>query len=445
MSPFILSFFNSVLFVLHYYIICNIILKKKQITFKKIITAFLPFLAMYYCILCLLDSIHSIFFSGILGFLFIKIVFKENIFMSLFLSLIIHISKITFKAIIITLLQDKSLYLIHTYKTLDMNGFLVNVIAMILSILLFLIFKKQLKKFIKYISKLKHREKILLFTIYGNFILVLVFQPPHDLFSISTITDLLIIYTVTAMGIFNISSEKKMEYLNDYYKEIFEYSKANEELLKNYKMQVHENKNRLLMIRGMIDNSKKDTKKYIDGILKEINEDKSNTNYWLTELKYIPLPGVKNFINYKLIELKKLGSEIEVFVSSELENIDASSLNNRDYSQLTTILGVILDNMIESIKETKEKLVSINIYLEDNKINLEFVNSFTGEIDLSRLTEIGYTTKGEQHGVGLPLVAKITKYNDRYECKPKIMDNFFIQHLTIKIYDKNNLQKTSKK
>ena len=58
--------------------------------------------------------------------------------------------------------------------------------------------------------------------------------------------------------------------------------------------------------------------------------------------------------------------------------------------------------------------------------------------------EIYLITKGEQHGVGLPLVAKITKMNDRFECKPKIMDNFFIQHLTVKLYDKNNLQKTSK-
>ena len=139
-----------------------------------------------------------------------------------------------------------------------------------------------------------------------------------------------------------------------------------------------------------------------------------------------------------------MGSEIEVFVSSELGNVDLTRMNDKDYNQLTTMLGVILDNMIESIKETKEKLISINIYLEDNKINAEFVNSFSGEIDLSRLTEVGYTTKGEQHGVGLSLVAKITRMNDRFECKTKIMENFFIQHLTVKLYDKNNLQKTSK-
>ena len=113
-----------------------------------------------------------------------------------------------------------------------------------------------------------------------------------------------------------------------------------------------------------------------------------------------------------------------------------------DYLQ---ILGVILDNMIESIKETKERLVSINIYLENNTINCDFVNSFSSAVDVNRLNEIGYSTKGEKHGVGLTLVAKIVKSNNRFECMPEVMDNFFIQHLIINLFDKKNLQKITKK
>lgn len=445
MSPFVLSFFNSILFAIYSYVVGTIILKRKKVTLPIFFRAFIPFLAMYYCILCLVDSIYSIFFSGICLFWFIRIIFKENTFMSLFISLVIHTIKVIFKIIIITILNNDSLLLIHTYETLDLTAFYINIISMLLSVILVFILKKPLKKLIKFVSSLNHREIVLLFSIYISFILITIFQRPNNLFTLETFTDFLILFTVTGMAIFNISSEKKMELLMNYYKEIFDYSKANEELLYKYKMQVHENKNKLIMIRGLLDVSKKDTKKYIENALKEINDDKSNSNYWLTELKYIPLPGVRNFINYKLIKLKKLGAEIEVFVSSELEKLDTSLFSEKDYSQLTTILGVVLDNMIESIKETKEKLISINIYLEDDIIHAEFVNSFSGEIDISRLNEVGYTTKGEQHGVGLPLVAKITKMNDRFECKPKIMDNFFIQHLTIKLCNKNNLQKNTKK
>lgn len=443
MSPFVVSIFNSIAFVIYCYLGSHIILKKKYKESKKIILAVISLFATYYLILCLLDSIYAIFFSGLSAFFFIKLTFKENIFMSLFISLILNTIKILFKILILAILNNDKFLLLNTYKTLDLPAFYINVVAMVLSIILILLLRKIGWKLIKYISSLKNRKIVLLIAVYVNFILISIFQPPYDVLNLQALTDIIIIIGVTGIGILSISSEMKMESLTKHYQEIYEYSKANAELLNEYKMQVHENKNRLLMIKGMLDDSKKDTKKYIDSILKEINDNKINTNYWLTELQYIPLAGIRNFINYKLIRLKDLGATIEVFVSSELEKIDPSSFTNKEYNQLTTILGVILDNMIESIKETPEKLVSINIYLEDNKIYGEFVNTFSGKIDLNRLNEVGYTTKGKQHGVGLPLVAKITKQNKRFGCTPKIIDNFFTQHLTVKIYNKNNLQKNT--
>lgn len=445
MSVCVVSFLNSLVFAFYCFFVGNIILQKKKINVKKIVFAFIPFFIMYYCVLCLLDSIYSIFFSALCAFWFIKIVFCENIYMSLFISLVIHTAKIIFKTIILGLLNKKTLLLINTYKTLNWDAFYINIFAIFLSIGIIILLKKPLRKLIKYVSSLRSREIILLIITYFNFILVLVIQPPHNLFSLQTVTDWLVIFVLTGIGIFNISSEMKTESLTKHYQEIFEYSKTNEQLLNNYKMQVHENKNRLLMINGMLDGPKKEVKEYIKELLAEMNDDKSTDNYWLTELRYINLTGVRNFINYKLRQLKDLGAEIEVFVCSELQKINVTSLSDKEYNQLTTILGVILDNMIESVTNTEEKLISINLYIENNEIHGEFVNTFSGEIDLKRLNEIGYTTKGEQHGVGLPLVAKITKTNTRFQCQPSIMDNFFIQHLTIKIWDKRNLQKMSKK
>lgn len=445
MSIAILSFLNGVIFSLYCYLVSYIVLQKNQTNIKKIIFALIPFFIIYYCILCLFDSIYAIFFSGLIAFAFIKIIFEENNFMSLLISLIIHSVKMSIKILVLEILNNESFLLLNTYKSLDWNAFYINLVTLILATLLIFLLRKILRKMVKSITNSKNREKILLIGTYASFLLVIFYQPPFNIPSPQAIADLLIIFVVTGLGIFNISTEKKAEALIKHYQEIFEYSKANGELLTHYKMQVHENKNRLLMIKGMLDGPKKTTEKYIDGLLKEINENKNNKYYWLGELKYIPFPGIRNFINYKLIRLKELGAEIEVFVSSDLEKINVSSFDEEEYNQLSTILGVILDNMIESISNTKEKLVSINMYIEDDMIHNEYVNSYSGNIDLTRLNEVGYTTKGEQHGVGLPLVAKIVKSNKRFGCKPKLIDNFFIQHLTIKLYDKDNLQKISKK
>lgn len=438
MSPFILSVFNSIFFLIYSYLLGYVLLHKKQTNIKRILKAFLAFFIMYYLILCLFDSVYAIFFSELYSFLFIKILFEENTFVSLLISLLTNATKLLFKIIILLIINDKSFKLMHTYKTLDLNAVYVNIIAMVLSIILILIFSKELRKLIKRISNFKYRELVLVAISYISFILIIIMQPPENIFSIPVISDFCIIFIVTSIGIFSISSEKKMESIKKYYQDIFEYAKANEELLNNYKMQVHENKNKLLMIKGMLDGSKKDVKQYIDIILKECND---TDNYWLAELKYIPLLGVRNFINYKLIKLKNIGAEIEVFVSSELEYIDTTTLDKKEYNDITTILGIILDNMIDSIETTKEKLISIHIYLENDKIHGEFANTFSGKIDIDRLYEVGYTTKGEKHGVGLPLVDKITKQNARFECIPSIIDNFFVQHFTVKLYQEDNLQK----
>ena len=441
----IISLLNSLLFAGYCYFVSHSILEKKSTGIKSVLMALIPFLLMYYCVLCLLESNYTIFFSGLCAFFFIKIIFRESIYISLFISIIIHTFRIGSKILILTIINDNSMLLINTYKTLDWSVLYVDTLALIISTICILILQRQLIRLIKFVSGLKRKKLLILLTIYIHFILIYLYQPPHSCCPLQTVTDMLVMFTITGIVIFNISSEMKMEILNKHYQEMFEYSKANAELLTKYKLQVHENKNKLLMINGLLDGPKKNVRNYVNSILQEMKDNQNITNYWLSELKYIPLPGVRNFINYKLTQLKELGAEIEIFVSSELEHVDAFSFGEREYNDLSTILGVILDNMIESIKETDEKLVSLNIRLENNTVNFDFVNSFSGNVEINRINEIGYTTKGEEHGVGLSLLSKIIKNSNRFECIPEIMDNFFIQHLIIKLPNKRNYKKTQKK
>lgn len=450
MTTFVLSFFNSIIFTIYFYLSTLIIKKDKENNYKKIIFGFLELFLTYYIVLCLLESIYSVFFSALCGYFFIKVVFKENIFMSLFISVLINSTKIFIKIIMLILLNSDNL-IINTYKTLALEDVNLNILSMLLSLIFIFIIKNPLKKIIIFISKSDYREIVLLSLLYINFIAVILYHPPFEIMSFQNVTHFIMIFLMTGMFIFNISSEKKMEDLADHYQKTYEYAKANGELLTNYKMQIHENKNKLLMIKGMLDEPKEEIIKYIDDILNEYNDNKNKYNVWLTELKYIPMPGIRNFMNYKLIKLKDLGAKIEIFISSDMEKLNYKSLINKEYNQLTTILGVIFDNMIDSIKENEEKLVSINIYIENDEVHGEFVNNFSGNINLERLNEIGYSTKGEKHGIGLALVAKIIKNNERFKCEPKIIDNFFVQHVTIKTYysidtkNKKNMRLITKK
>ncbi|MDO4996371.1 MAG: GHKL domain-containing protein, partial [Bacilli bacterium] len=221
----------------------------------------------------------------------------------------------------------------------------------------------------------------------------------------------------------------KYDSLDKHYNDLYEYSKLSEEVNYDYRVKLHENKNQLLLIDSMI-NDKSKLKEYINYLLEQHKVD-INNNY-LCLIKSIPIPGIKNFINYKLVELKSIGAIIEVFVSDEIKDININ-YSDKDYNDISTTLGVILDNIIDSVKVQKKKLVSLNIYIEDEKLHFQCANSYDGKIDIDKIFKKGYSTKGNYRGVGLSLVKDIIDNNDIIDCKPLVIDNFFMQDIIIKI------------
>ena len=127
----------------------------------------------------------------------------------------------------------------------------------------------------------------------------------------------------------------------------------------------------------------------------------------------------------------KINTKIELFVSDDLELIDDNCIKQLDYNDITTIIGVITDNMIDAVKEQDNKLVSICFYIEDGLIHMQFANSIKESVDLSEIFKSGFSTKGPNRGVGLSLVKNIIEHNKYLDCKPRVVDNFFVQDFTI--------------
>ena len=99
----------------------------------------------------------------------------------------------------------------------------------------------------------------------------------------------------------------------------------------------------------------------------EYNSDKIK-NKWLNELRYIPLPEIKNFLNYKINILEKINANIELFISEQLSTINPKNFDVTDINKINTIIGVLIDNIIEAIQLSKEKIVSINIYIHNQPL-----------------------------------------------------------------------------
>ena len=109
--------------------------------------------------------------------------------------------------------------------------------------------------------------------------------------------------------------------------------------------------------------------------------------------------------------------------------------------QLSRVIGILLDNAIEACLELEsDKLLEITILRIDKTIDFQIANNFlnTG-IPIEELKKEGYSSKGENRGLGLISAQDIIK-NYNMILTTKIENNMFKQILTIEgsFYNENN-------
>ena len=180
------------------------------------------------------------------------------------------------------------------------------------------------------------------------------------------------------------------------------------------------------------DNNDKDTVvKYIDKLVD--NKIKDNDKIMKKTAK-IPKGGLKATIYSKLCLMDKLKIKYNLNISREIRTTDLINLDEDLVLKICKILGVFLDNAIETVKELKKKEVSIEMYTIDNDLCIDITNIFKGKLEIEKLSDAKYTTKGEGHGYGLTLVNKILKEEtERLENEKSINRDTFTQTLKIKM------------
>ena len=369
-----------------------------------------------------INNNHFIFIlENIIIILFLFSIFqqKRKIFSVIF---IIYIIRFMFEIIFLITLN----YLQITYY----STYLLYIFTYILTILLCNTFKEYLILLIefnnynnKYISSKSLLNLILIF------IIIFLHAPNHSfVFIENKIFYLLFIYIVLNLNIsLFIEKQKTYDYIKNY-TNIIEYSRFTEDLLIEYKSFIHEYKNKLIIIKGLANINNQELHDYIDLI---INEKITNNYYWLMDVTHIPIPGIKGLINYKLLKMKELNINIEVYISEELKTFNRNFLDIKEKNNLYTILGVILDNAIEASIESKEKIISLQLFKDEENIIIILANTFKS-INLDKLETKGYSSKGKYRGIGLFLVKNIIKHSKNIEKETNIINNFFVQKIIIK-------------
>jgi Signal transduction histidine kinase regulating citrate/malate metabolism len=188
----------------------------------------------------------------------------------------------------------------------------------------------------------------------------------------------------------------------------------------------HDYKNFLLSLSASIENNQDDSEivqrllNYADVNLQ--NDTKpSDANLYKINDKLI-----RGIIITKVMIARDKGIQTNVEIAENVEIPQKSSID------ITRILGILFDNAIEaSLKNPKPEL-DFALISYDESVEFVFKNNVdpTATIEMSKLYDLGYSTKSNHNGLGLATVKKIVNSNKNFLLQTKFKNSKFSTVLT---------------
>lgn len=415
-----------------YYVSKTIFENKKKINLKSIIIMILSSIIITLINLYTNESLNKIL-KILLVYISLNILNKINntrkLSDTIIGSTIVYIN--LFLSEVLTVIVLMILGKIINYELVNIltYSFLANFLTMICNVLIIIPLKRI---YLKLLKNIDYYDKSLLISniIILLILAILVTRVPIQNWDLNFdfITTMSLIILFSFIGIFLIKQRKDIEISKKEYIKLEDYSKINEMILEDYRVNIHESKNQLIIIDSMVPKKYKEVHEYIGNLIKYKNNDKY---YWFSDLKYIPLSELKSFINIKFMEMINDKIKLEINISKDIDKNFFNKFKIKDKEDLYNIIGILLDNAHEAAMKSKRKEVSLQIYKANKKINIIVANTFKGKINLDEIDNYGYSSKGTNRGTGLHIIKNIISKNKKFTKETRIIDKYFVQSIFI--------------
>ncbi len=393
----------------------------------SIITLSLYLIISYYSTMIFLRYLLAIFILPLITVLILKRQFKESFVSGFFTFILLAVSELLFVIIVE--------YILRT----DIENFYGILISNIgIALILFLLIKIPkflglLQSWLEKIATSKRYYLIALIVTLCFSVSIIVYINYFDTTTrIRFVLSLIVIVTYTLITIILFNEKNNSSKIQYEYENAVNNLNEYEKMLDFQKVANHENKNQLLVIKGMI--NKKDSKidEYIDSIILEKSEDNED---FLYRTNIIPSGGLRGLVYYKLLSMKDKGINVNLNISNKVRKIQLEKMGVSLNKDLCKIMGVILDNARQAVENLEQKNIDIEMDYIDNEFVITVSNNFEGTLNLSEMDNMGYTTKGSGHGYGLALMKQLIARNKCLNNQKYIYGQKFVQKVIL------NLQK----
>lgn len=135
---------------------------------------------------------------------------------------------------------------------------------------------------------------------------------------------------------------------------------------------------------------------------------------------------IKGLITTKILQAQEKKIPISIEVPDEVDRIDMNTI------ELSRIIGIILDNAIEASENLEDPLIRIAFIDNDVSVTFIVMNKCSDNIPkIHELFEQGFSTKGDNRGLGLSTLKELTDENENVLLDTIIENGFFVQKVEI--------------
>lgn len=126
-----------------------------------------------------------------------------------------------------------------------------------------------------------------------------------------------------------------------------------------------------------------------------------NNHFMIARLSNILVPEIKSLLSAKLLMAKQRTIDVQVEVVAPIDHFQMDLLS------LIRILSILLDNGIEAAELTEKPWLRLAIFEEQGTQIIVVENSSSEMVNIKKIADKGYSSKGINRGIGLYTVQQL--------------------------------------
>lgn len=233
----------------------------------------------------------------------------------------------------------------------------------------------------------------------------------------------LVILLLSAFALREMKYKRKLQEIEAYYEYTLRIESINNEMRKFR----HDYVNILTTLSDYIrEDDMPGLRKYFNENIVPMKDKLKTRSIKMNGIEKLKVREIKGLITTKIIQAQEKRIPISIEVPDEIDRIDMNTV------ELSRIIGIIVDNAIEASENLEEPL--INIAFIDNEESVTFIvmNKCSNDIPkIHELFEQGFSTKGDNRGLGLSTLKELTDSNENVLLDTVIENGYFVQKVEI--------------